>query len=112
MSEVKGSIGTKGPKAQGWAPKLLTRSTRFAFQREQISENCFIMPFRFTIITAARTACSRDNVARVAERFLEADSLHHPGMTTHAGQAFGQSPAHSQLPPHTNLNPLELIRKF
>lgn len=106
MSEVKGSIGTRSPKAQGWAPKLLTRSTRFAFQREQMSENCFIMPFRFTIITAARTACSRDNVARVAER------IHHPGTTTHAGQAFGQSPAHSQLPPHTNLNPLELIRNF
>lgn len=38
------------------SPRLLTRSTRFVFQREQMSLNCSHIPFRFTIMAAARTA--------------------------------------------------------
>lgn len=53
------------------------------------------MPFRFTIMTAARTAWGRENVTRVTERFLEAGSLYHPG-TTHPdlGRAYPTPSCH------------------
>ena len=47
------------PQAHPWAPRPLTRSIRFDFQREGMSANCFIMPFKFTMMAAARTAWVR-----------------------------------------------------
>lgn len=71
----QGSIDTKAPKLSPGS-QVLTRSIRFDFQREQMSENCFIMPFRFTIMTAARTACSKESVTRAAEKYPKDDSPH------------------------------------
>lgn len=65
-----------------------------------MSENCFIMPFRFTIITAARTAWGRRNGIRMAEKFLEATGLPHAGMTHPDLPSTWQGPAYNQLPPY------------
>lgn len=65
-----------------------------------MSENCFIMPFRFTIMTAARTAWDRRNIIRVR----------HPDMTHPDWPELGQSSAYNYQ--HTNLIPLALIRTF
>lgn len=70
-----------GPHSHPWAHRPLTRSTRFAFQREHMSVNCFNMPFRFTIMTAARTAWVRGVSPGTSERRPGADNPDHPGMS-------------------------------
>lgn len=70
------------------------------------------MPFRFTIMTAARTAWGRENVTRVTERFLEAGSLYHPGTTHPDWPSTWVEPILHPAATHTNLNPWKLIRKF
>ena len=47
-----------------WAPSALTRSARLAFQRERMSLSCRSMPFRFTMMMAARTAWGGDSATR------------------------------------------------
>lgn len=64
------------------------------------------MPFRFTIITAARTAWGRRNVIRMAEKFLEAPRAPPP---RYDPSRLAQPTTNFH---HTDLIPLELIRKF